>query len=691
VTARARVRGLRAAVVTGTVLAVAGTIVTWVAGEPAFWIAQGGPPVLGVVGFFGALVWLVAPRQPHNRLLTLIATSVLLFGLFGANTGLVASVIDPAILQDGTVAPADLDPAVAWVLSYSDIGWMPALMILLTLGLLLFPDGRLPSTRWRPLPVYSVVVIAMGTITGLWDYRPASTLPYRRELSGNDAIAVGAVMLAVVLSLAGLISRMRASRGETRQQFKWVMWGASCLLVTLSTAIFLESTVYQVAAETFLYIGFAVFIASYAVAVGKYRLYDVDVVISRTFVYGTLAVFITGFYVVAVLWVGRLLGGDTRSNRSAAIAVTAMVAFAFEPLRGRLQRLANRIVYGRRATPYEVLSDFTQRIGADDTELLQQVARSLVEGTTAIAASVWLVSGDSLTRVAEWPEDWSGGAPGHGPSAHDLTRDVVHQGQRLGVLAVTPGRGQPILATDEKLLEQVASVMGLALRNLRLDGDLHRQVEALSRSRQRLLAVEDETRRQLERELHAGPQQRLVALKVKLAMERDRAEASGHSDLMTLLDQISADTTRTVESLRDFARGVYPPLLEAEGLRAALTAQTQRFALPVTVHAAGVGRFFPELEAAVYFCILEALQNVAKHAQATSAHVVIREDEELLVFEVSDDGHGFDVDRLERGSGLANLRDRLAAIDGRVVVRSQPGQGTSIRGRVPTRTPELTR
>lgn len=687
----ARIRGLRGVVAIAVVFALSGSVATWVKDEPGFWLAQGGPAVLAVVAFFALLVWMVVRRQPRNRLLVVIAISVLLFGAFGASMGLVATAIDPAILQQGAVAPTDFDPAIAWFLAYNDIGWMPAVMTLLTLGLLSFPDGRLPSPRWRPLAIYSVAVVAFATIAGLWDHRPTSTLRYRRELTAGDAIAVGAVMLAVVLSLAGLVVRMRDSRGETRQQFKWVAWGASCLVLTLIAALLLEGTTYQAVSDASLLIGFGVFITSYAVAVAKYRLYDVDVVISRTFVYGTLAVFITGFYVVAVLWVGRLLGGDSRSNRTAAIAVTALVAYAFEPLRGRLQRLANRIVYGRKATPYEVLSDFAQRIGADDTELLEQVARSLVEGTTAIAASVWLASGESLTRVANWPVERAGASPGGGPSDLDITRDVVHQGERLGVIAVTPGKGQPILATDERLLDQVASAMGLALRNLRLDRDLSRQVEALSSSRQRLLAVEDETRRQLERELHAGPQQRLVALKMKLAIERDRAEASGHSDLATLLDQVSADTTRTVESLQDFARGVYPPLLETEGLRAALTAQTQRFALPVTVHAAGVGRFSPELEAAVYFCILEALQNVIKHARATSAHVVIREDGNRLVFEVSDDGRGFDVDRLQRGSGLANLRDRLAAIDGSVEVRSRPGQGTLVRGRVPTRTPEPAR
>jgi signal transduction histidine kinase len=255
----------------------------------------------------------------------------------------------------------------------------------------------------------------------------------------------------------------------------------------------------------------------------------------------------------------------------------------------------------------------------------------------------------------------------------------------LGALTLSAARGQVLLPTDERLLGQMASGMGLALRNIRLGEDLRGQVQALRHSRQRLLTVQDETRRLLERQLHDGVQQRLVALKVRLSLARREANESGIEEAADLLARVAEDTDHAIDSLRDFARGIYPPLLEAEGPGAALASQALKLPIEVTVHAAGFGRHSRPVEAAIYFSVLEALQNVVKHAGATSAHVSIRQDDDVVSFEISDDGRGFDEATAVRGSGLANLADRLDALDGSVDITSSPGRGTTIRGTIPSR------
>jgi len=216
------------------------------------------------------------------------------------------------------------------------------------------------------------------------------------------------------------------------------------------------------------------------------------------------------------------------------------------------------------------------------------------------------------------------------------------------------------------------------LRNVRL-------VEDLRSSRRRLVAAQDAERRKLERNIHDGAQQQLVALAVKARLtraltERDPAKAT------EMLEQIEAETQSALEDLRDLARGIYPPLLADKGLEAALTAQARKSSVPVSVHAENVGRFPQEIEAAVYFSTLEALQNIAKYAEAKSAAIYLRQDADALTFEVRDDGRGFDPEATSYGTGLQGMADRLAALDGAVTVTSRPGNGTSVVGKIPMRT-----
>jgi signal transduction histidine kinase len=252
---------------------------------------------------------------------------------------------------------------------------------------------------------------------------------------------------------------------------------------------------------------------------------------------------------------------------------------------------------------------------------------------------------------------------------------VEHQGERLGALRITSSPREPLTPAGERLVRDVAAQAGLVLRNVAL-------IEDLRASRQRLVAAADEARRRLERNLHDGAQQRLVALRITLGLARQVAGSSSQ-EADELLAQTEQEAQDALEELRDLARGIYPPLLADLGLAAALEAQARKAPLPVTVEAPDLGRYSQDIEAAVYFCVLEALQNVAKYAQARQARVTLRHDGRALTFTVGDDGRGFDQAATTMGTGVQGMADRLAALGGTLRVTSAPGHGTQVTGRVP--------
>jgi signal transduction histidine kinase len=315
-------------------------------------------------------------------------------------------------------------------------------------------------------------------------------------------------------------------------------------------------------------------------------------------------------------------------------------------------------------------------------QVLPRMARLVGEGTGARRSEVWLRIGAELRSEASWPETegrsppltLTGDRPPDVPDA-DRAEPVLHQGELLGMVTVAKPRGESVTAAEEKLIAQVASQAGLVLRNVRL-------IEDLQASRQRLVTAQDEERRRLERNIHDGAQQQLVALTVKMRLVqamagRDPAKAA------ELADQAKSELQDALDDLRDLARGIYPPLLADQGLATALEAQARKAAVPVEVHPDGIGRYPQDVEAGAYFCVLEALQNVAKYSGASRVKVSLRAENGHLVFEVNDDGRGFDPTTTPKGSGLTNMRDRLEALGGSVEVASRPGEGTAIRGRIP--------
>jgi signal transduction histidine kinase len=588
-------------------------------------------------------------------------------------------------------------PAWFFTAVVSEVFWNSTIAFALVLPALLFPTGRPPSPRWAWVG-WATIVLAVGFVV-LTVFRPEFTtqdaggqivtvpnpigielVPSEGEDDGPLGVFYVALAVLAVLSLASLVVRYRRADAELRAQLKWLLYAVTLLVawvVALTLAPALDQWEGSGAVIALLLAGIPI---SAAIAILRYRLYDVDVVINKTLVYGALALFVTVVYVAVVVGIGTLVGGT--GNLVLSIVATAVVAVVFQPMREWVQRLANRIVYGRRATPYEVLSDLSGRMAhAQATEeLLPRIAAMVAEGIGAARVEVWLRVGPDLVREAAWSDPPS--APLEPPivtvqevlvEGADAAIPVRHQGELLGVISVVKPRGDPLNTAEAKLLEDLASQAGLVLRNVRL-------VEELRSSRQRLVTAQDEERRRLERDLHDGAQQRLVSIALALRMARSMVD-DAENRLGERLDQASDELTLALSELRDLARGIHPAILTERGLAPALASLTDRSVVPATVESTLDRRLPPAVEATAYFVVAEGLANAAKYSNATSVRVRVEDDDDWLRVEVSDNGVG-GADP-GRGSGLRGLSDRVDAVGGTIEVDSPPGEGTALRCRIP--------
>jgi signal transduction histidine kinase len=425
--------------------------------------------------------------------------------------------------------------------------------------------------------------------------------------------------------------------------------------------------------------------------------------INRVLVFGALAGFIAAVYAGIVFGLAAVFDAHT-PNTGLAVLATSAVALTFARVRRHAQRVANRITYGERAMPDEVLARFSEEVAASyaPEEALPRMARAVAEGTGASRSEVWVRIDDALLFAADWPTTVRrrrprvtlGGSSLPSFSGADRVVAVRHHDDLLGAITIAKRPGEPVTDSEDKLLADVASQAGLVLRNVRLTADLAARLEEiegtaaeLRASRQRIVETQDAERRRIERDIHDGAQQHLVALAVKLRMARTYAERDPARAGPALTD-VRELIEGALDNLRALSRGIYPPVLAERGVVAALRAQAKEAAgMKTTVSARGVERLDPAIEAAIYFCCLEAVQNAAKHG-AGCATVRLEGAGSELRFTITDDGPGFDPETATRGSGMQNMEDRIAAVGGSFEIRSAPGAGSTVAGSVPAGTRE---
>lgn len=433
-----------------------------------------------------------------------------------------------------------------------------------------------------------------------------------------------------------------------------------------------------------------------------------------------MAAFVVLTYLVVVIGGGALLGRSGSPSVWLSVLATAIVALAFEPLRVRLKRTVARLIHQDRRTPYQVLARFPSTVTGfyPSEELPARMAKVLVEGTDTARAEVWLAVHGRLELAACWPPDApcpvGPGAPHPrfdddpvpardvdiGPAdrsaeavadVRQRTVPVRERGELLGALSVVLRDGQQLTPVEERLFAGLAAQSALALRTAGLREELERRLAELEQraddvrdSRRDLVARQDAERQRLERNIHDGAQQQVIALLVSLRLTQTLLTRSPDRAGALLADQAQA-AGATVDTLDALARGLYPSLLTEAGPEAALRAIAQLSPIPVTLTSFGVRRYPPQVEATVYFCCLEAVQNASKHSAATAITIDLRGQADGIAFTVTDDGRGFVPGRST--GGLANMRDRVESLQGTVTIESTPGRGTVINALVPAGAP----
>ncbi len=638
------------------------TLVQGTASKELPWVAG-----IGIFVAMAALVWRRRPQRAVAR-------------WFAVSAGLVALVqsLDGLVLHLGATQPA---ARVAWVVLVNHLV-MAAASIALVHLLGLFPDHRierayerrLVRALWWLLALPVLAFVASPTLV-VPSYHQSPTLanPYQLEvlapLGEPAAAALAGLQGIFVLGAVLLVPRYRRGDADRRRRIRWLLipalFAAGVAVADLVAWRLFADGPPGPAAEltlTVLWIG-AVASLPVAIAIALLRpdLLDVDRVIRRSLVYGVLWVLIAAVYVAAAAALGVAAG--QRLPLGLAIGLTVLATLLFQPARRRLERAADRWVFGTRTDPTRLVA----RLGADlegtvELEsLLPRMADTLQEGLGLTWARV------RLEPLAPPADDQRVPA---------LTVPITLDGAQLGVVECGPKVVGELSEDDEVVVATLARQAALAVRNVRLTAELER-------SRARLVRAQETERRRLERNLHDGVQQDLVALlghTARVRSELGRDVAAGRA----ALDELQDGLTHVLAELRDLARGIHPSVLTDRGLLEAVEALAARSAVPVTVRADPTlrgARFAEEIEGAGYFTVAEALANVGKHAHASRIDVRLVHTAGALEITVRDDGAGFDV-ATTVGEGLTNLAERLAALGGRLNVDAARGTGTTLTARL---------
>jgi len=689
--------GFTALIVLGGASVVAGGAFIFAAPQPLgllgplLWQALATAPVYAT----GVFAYLKAPTHPTTRRL-LVTGSVWAFSL-AAEWFLVFLHV-----REG---------AETWI-AVGKLTQQLSLLVAVLVGtamIALFPDGRYERRFERrilrglwallllpPLALVSALRISYPEWNMLWEVaNPFAVAPLAPLGTVVTALAT-AGWVAFIAGPALLVARYRRASPERRLQIKWILlWG---LLVGAASILdlprlfgvgpeLLPSKAYGYVALVLT----AAFPGAVLIGLFRHRLIDVDLVIRKSLVYGALWLLISAAYVGTAAALGIAAG--SRLPVGLAVLFTIALSMLFQPARRRLERLADRWIFGERMTGYDLLSRFGAALEhtVDLEELLPRLADTVRRGLGLKWARVTL----SLDSI---PSPGARAASGIDPDSEaspDAAIPLSHRGDRLGTIECGPKMEGAFSEEDRALVEDVARQAAMGIRNVRLAADLSArlaEIEAqaleLRASRARIVHAQDEERRRIERNIHDGVQQEIVALMARASLARNQLARDTELASATL-EELQADARRVLEGIRELAQGIHPTVLTDRGLVEAVEDRAHR--MPIDVRVAveptlRVRRFPAEIEVGAYFVVSEGLANVLKHAHASQAEITLSVPNGRLLVQVTDDGAGFDIDG-SSGSGLANLADRVAALSGELIVDSRLGGGTRLAASFPALEP----
>jgi signal transduction histidine kinase len=587
--------------------------------------------------------------------------------------------------------------------------------------MLLFPDGRLPSRRWR-IVAWTAVCGALLTdlYAAFYPHDVGTSAHVMNPFGWVGGIRIGVIgvglttydfldysgligetlsLTCILAAICSLALRLHRARGDERQQLKWFMYAAVPAALCFSLS-WLEFTVVDFTQLVFgtpliplddnlldniLYGGvFALLVVPIFtyIAIVRYHLYDIDVVINRTLVYGALTSCVVGIYVLAVVALGALF--QTQGNIAVSLVATGLVAVLFQPLRSRLQRGVNRLMYGERDNPYAVISRLGRRLEATlaPEAVLSTIVKTIREALKLPYTAIALPrDGEGFEAVATSGE--------HSP-ADPLVLPLSYGGESVGELLLAPrAPGEGFSAADRRLLDDLAHQAGVAVHGVRVMADLQR-------SRERLVLAREEERRRLRRDLHDELAPTLAALGLSAATVGELIPTDP-KDAAFANDKLQAAIRATVGEIRRLVYDLRPPALDELGLIEAIRERASRYGVGdegfrATVEAPDELPPLPAaVEVAAYRIVQEALMNVSRHARAYSCTVRLActdSSSRELTIEVTDDGVGLP-ERPEGGVGLHSMRERAAELGGECeIVRSWPS-GTRVFARLPSREPLL--
>jgi signal transduction histidine kinase len=616
---------------------------------------------------------LVASRHPRNPIGWIFSTEGVLFGL---------TLLAGDYTMAGQSGEAKL-PGIEIAQWLSLWLWIPTTILPLTFLLLLFPDGRLPSARWRPVVWSAGLGMALYILSTALHPRPPTNPNPRVNPFGIPAIAgvldlllfaiLPLLMVGTFGALAALVVRFRRSRGIEREQLKWLAYGGILAILGISVMGVWSSSrpddlvVYEWTL-TGVWVGLTVIAIAAGIAILRHRLYDIDVIINRTLVYGALSAGVVGMYVLLVGALGALF--QSSGNLVIALLATGLAAFLVQPLRARLQRGVNRLMYGERDDPYVVLSRLSQQLKTTlaPSAVLPSIAETVAQTLKLPYVALALTHGDRRVIAAAYGR----------PAGDPIQLPLLYQAETVGQLLVAPrAPGEAFTPSERRLLEDIAVQAGVAAHAVRLTADLQR-------SRERLITAREEERRRLRRDLHDGLGPQLASLTLTLAAAREllRHDVDA-ADL--LLQELAIHTQAAIADIRRVVYDLRPPALDDLGLVLALREQATNYSqagLQITVAAP---EHMPSLPAAVevaaYRIVQEALTNVVRHAQARTCTVGLTLGDALIV-DIRDDGVGLPPGG-RAGVGLTSIRERTAELGGTCQIESVPGQGACIHAQLP--------